>query len=101
MNSARDLTAPHLLLQLYVAGASPNSARALNNLNAICREFLDGRFHLEVIDVFEDPLRPLADGVLLTPTLLKTSPAPTMQIIGDLSDRAQVLHALGLVESPS
>lgn len=49
-----------------------------------------------MIDVLKEPLRALAEAILVTPTLVKVSPAPEQQIIGNLSEEAEVLHALGL-----
>ena len=83
-------------LRLYVAGRAPNSARALANLETIREEYGVERFEVEVIDVLDEPLRALHDRVLVTPTLIKLSPQPVMQIAGDLSRRYDVLHALGL-----
>ena len=42
-----------------------------------------------------EPLRALVEGILVTPTLVRLSP-PVRHIVGDLSDRAIVLRALGL-----
>lgn len=85
-------------LRLYVAGGAPNSALAIANLEAICREHLADGFTLEIVNVFEQPLRALADGVVVTPSLTRLSPVPVTHIVGNLSDRAQVLLALGLDE---
>lgn len=86
-------------LRLYVAGESPNSARAVANLKAICNDCLPGRHHLEVVDVLEQPQRPQEDGILVTPTLLRVAPLPLQRIIGDLHDRDQVLSALEMEEA--
>jgi circadian clock protein KaiB len=87
-----------LKMRLYVAGGAPNSVRAIANLAAICKEHLRFTFKLEIIDVLEFPLRALADGILVTPSLAKVSPAPAVKIVGNLSDRSNVLHALGIRE---
>jgi circadian clock protein KaiB len=87
-----------LKLRLYVAGGAPNSVRAIANLAAICKEHLQSAFKLEIIDVLKSPLRALADGVLVTPHLAKLSPSPAAKIVGNLSDRASVLTALGIEE---
>jgi circadian clock protein KaiB len=84
-----------LHLRIYIVGGSPNSMRALANLKAICDAHLVGRYELEVVDALEDPQRCLKDGMLITPALLKVSPAPQVKLIGDLSDRQQVMLALG------
>jgi circadian clock protein KaiB len=85
-----------LLLRLYVAGESPNSLRATANLQAMCREYLGERCRLEIVDILEEPLRLFADGVLVTPTLVKASPPPAWKMVGDLNETAKVLLALGV-----
>ena len=64
-----------LLLRLYVAGESPNSLRAIANLQAMCREYLGSGCRLEIVDILEDPLRLFTDGVLVTPTLVTPTAA--------------------------
>ena len=89
---------PTVKLRLYVAGGAPNSVRAIANLAALCKEQLRFTFKLEIIDVLRTPLRALADGVLVTPHLAKLSPSPAAKVVGNLSDRASVLTALGIGE---
>lgn len=85
-----------MVLRLYVAGSAPNSVQAIANLEAICQQHLKGNHRLEIVDVLEQPLRALADGVIVTPSLIKMSPPPAAQVVGNLSDRSKVLLALGL-----
>ena len=85
-----------VVLRLYIANSAPNSVRAIANLAAICKEYLKDKFKLEIIDVLETPLRALADGILVTPSLTKVSPSPVAKIVGNLSDKSSVLHALGI-----
>jgi circadian clock protein KaiB len=87
-----------MAMRLYVAGGAPNSVQAIANLEAICRQYLKGNYQLEIVDVFEQPLRALADGVIVTPSLVKLSPLPAAQVVGNLSDKSKVLFALGLEE---
>lgn len=84
------------VFKLYVAGQSPNSVRAVKNLQAICQTQLGGAATIEVIDVLKEPERALADKVVVTPTLVKTAPAPRQVIVGNLSKMDEVLSALGL-----
>ncbi|HZJ14389.1 MAG TPA: circadian clock KaiB family protein [Chthoniobacteraceae bacterium] len=86
------------VFQLYIAGGAPNSVRALANLYAICHKYFPESHRIEVIDILKEPLRALADAVLVTPTVIRISPAPEQQIIGDLSEEEEVLRALGLPE---
>lgn len=85
-----------LVMRLYVANSAPNSLLAIANLSAICQEFLPDNFKLEIIDVLEQPLRALADGILVTPSLAKLTPSPSARIVGNLSDKGSVMRALGI-----
>ena len=82
--------------KLYVAGDTPNSARALINLTALCRVRLPDRYKIEIIDVLKHPKRALADGILMTPTLVKLVPSPIRTIVGTLNNTSIVLQTLGL-----
>ena len=83
-----------LKLRLYITGQSPNSARALANLRTICQETLgDGQYELEVVDILLDPLRAVNDRIIVTPTLVKL-PLPSVQIVGDLTERDEVMLVL-------
>lgn len=87
---------PSFKFRLYVAGDAYNSTQALSNLTAICQSHLPDRHHIELIDVLADPKRAHADGILLTPTLVKVGPAPVRRIVGTLNQLEVVLRALGL-----
>ena len=85
-----------VVLRLYISNNAPNSKRAITNIAAICSDYLVGKIKLEIIDVLEYPLRALADGILVTPSLTKVSPLPRAKIIGNLNDRTNVINALGI-----
>jgi len=87
--------------RLFVAADTVNSAQATANLNSLCRQRLAGRHEIEIVDVFRDPQRALAEGIRMTPTLLKLAPAPARRIIGTLVDTQRVLETLGLDTEPS
>ncbi len=84
------------VFRLYLAGGAPNSVRALANLYAICHKHFPESHRIEIIDVIQEPMRALAEAILVTPTLVKISPAPEQLIIGNLSEEEEVLRALGL-----
>jgi circadian clock protein KaiB len=86
-----------LVLRLYVAGSAPNSVRAIANATAICDGHFAARHTLEIVDLLVEPERALADGIIVTPTLLKLTPLPIRRVIGSLSDTTQVLLALSNV----
>jgi circadian clock protein KaiB len=83
-----------LVLRLYVAGSAPNSLRAIANTKAICDEHFASGYELEIVDLLQHPQRALADGIVVTPTLLKLLPFPVQRVIGNLSDTNQVLLTL-------
>jgi circadian clock protein KaiB len=83
-------------LTLYVSGASELSARAIADATALCDVHLGGRYHLAVVDVHEDPAAVLSSQVIAAPTLMRSLPLPERQLVGDLSDAANVLQALEL-----
>ena len=85
---------------LYVADNTQNSVQARANLAALCRQYLPDRHEIEVVDVFREPQRALADGIFMTPTLIKLTPSPVCRIVGNLSDWPTVLNALGLERKP-
>jgi circadian clock protein KaiB len=89
-------TATVVVMCLYIADSAPNSVQAVANLEAICKEHLKDKFKLEIIDVLEYPLRALADGIIVTPSLAKLSPSPAAKVVGNLSDKGSVLRALGI-----
>ena len=82
--------------RLYVAGDAQNSAQAVANLTLLCRTHLAGQHEIEVVDVFREPKRALADGILMTPTLVKLEPSPSRRVVGTLSQTSVLLQALGL-----
>jgi circadian clock protein KaiB len=82
--------------RLYVAADTLNSVQAIANLNALCRAHLMGRHEIEIVDVFADPQRALAENIRMTPTLLKLEPSPKRRIIGSLANSQLVLEMLGL-----
>jgi circadian clock protein KaiB len=89
--------ADHYLLRLYVSGTTPRSARAIQNIRAICEEKLQGRYDLEVIDIYQHPEQARPEQVVVTPTLVKKLPLPVRRLIGDLSNTERVLVGLDIV----
>lgn len=87
-------TPPTLLLRLYIAGHAPNSLRAIANIKEICNEHFASGHEIEIVDLVAYPRRGLADGIIVTPTLIKLAPPPVRRVIGNLSDTLQVLLTL-------
>lgn len=90
---------PHFTFRLFVAGDAPNSLQAIANLAAFCRDHLADRYEIEIVDVFREPKRALAEGIFLTPTLVALTPPPVRRIVGTLSQTQTVLLTLGLLDN--
>lgn len=84
------------LLKLYVTGSTPNSVIAIRNLKRILQE-LGGGYKLKIIDILKNPKLAEDEKILATPALDRKLPPPIKRIIGDLSDKEQVLIGLDLV----
>ncbi len=89
------------ILTLYVTGTSPRTKIAIENLNRICKQELEGRYELEIVDVLEHPQRAEDEKILATPTLIKQLPPPLRRVIGDLSDKEKVLLGLEVRSAPA
>ncbi len=81
-------------LRLYVAGQTPRSIQAFNNLKKICEEHMQGKYHIEVIDLLKSPQLAKGDQIIAIPTLVRKLPEPLRKIIGDLSNKERVLVGL-------
>ncbi len=84
-------------LRLFVTGTTPRSVRAIRNIRAICEDNLQGRYDLEVVDIYQHPEHIKPEQIVVTPTLVKEQPLPLRKVIGDLSNTAQVLIGLDLL----
>lgn len=82
-------------LRLYVAGQTPKSLTAFNNLKEICRQHIPN-FEIEVVDLLQRPQLAHQDQILAVPTLVRKLPPAIRKIIGDLSDTERVLVGLDL-----
>ena len=96
-----DLTMPGLsrdkyILRLYITGATSRSALAIANLKKICEEYLEGRYELEVVDLYQKPFLAKDEQIIAAPTLVKKLPLPFRRIIGDMSNKEKVLWGLDL-----
>jgi len=83
-------------LRLYVAGQTPKSILAIQNITKYCKEYLDGQYSLEVIDLLKNPQLAEGDQIFAIPTLVRKVPEPIRKIIGDLSNEERVLVGLNI-----
>ena len=92
----KELKPAKYVLRLYIAGVSLRSSRAVENIKRICEEHLKGRYELEVIDIYQNPVLTQGEQVIAVPTLIKKLPAPLRKFIGDLTDTDKILVGLDL-----
>ncbi len=92
----RPLLKERYVLRLYVTGMTPRSSEAIAMVKSICQEHLEGRYDLEVIDLYLKPHLAREAQIVAMPTLVKKLPHPLRRLIGDLSDEDRVLVGLNL-----
>ncbi len=85
-----------LVLRLFVAGNTPRSNNAILRIRQLCEQYLNGRYRLEVIDIFQQAGLARSEQILATPTLVKYTPLPKKTWVGDLSQTERILAGLGI-----
>jgi circadian clock protein KaiB len=88
------------VLRLFITGATPRSARAVENIKRFCEQYLAGRYSLQVIDVYQQPAIAKSEQIIAAPTLIKYQPPPVRRFIGDMSPTGRILHGMGLPLKP-
>jgi len=84
------------VLRLYVTGMTPKSTRAIANVRKLCEKYLEGRYELDVIDIYQQPKLAKGEQIIATPTLIKKLPLPLRKLIGDMSDTERFLVGIDL-----
>ncbi|RJQ23277.1 MAG: thiol-disulfide isomerase [Nitrospiraceae bacterium] len=84
------------ILKLYVTGMTPRSMKAVMNIKGICEEHLKGRYELEIVDIFQQPVLAKGEQIIAAPTLIKKLPLPIRKFIGDMSNTDKILIGLDL-----
>ena len=84
------------VLRLFVTGMTPRSTEAIARIKAICVEYLEGRYELEVIDIYQNPAVARDEQIIAAPTLVKKLPLPLRRLVGDLTDKKRVLLGLNI-----
>jgi circadian clock protein KaiB len=87
---------PMCVLRLYVAGINPRSSEAIRSIKEICEQHLQGRYDLEVIDIYQQPKLARGEQIIAVPTLVKKLPLPLRRFIGNLADEERILFGLDL-----
>lgn len=88
----------HYSLRLYITGTSVRSNRAVAAVRALCEELLPGKYDLEVVDIYQQPVKAMDAQIIAAPTLVKTLPKPLKRFIGNLSDRKKMASGLDLTD---
>ena len=88
---------PPYVLRLFITGTTARSARAIANLRRVCEQRLNGRYDLEVIDIYQHPAAAKEYQIVAAPTLVKMLPVPLRRIIGDLANEQRILAGLDLI----
>jgi circadian clock protein KaiB len=92
-------TEERYVLRLYVTGMTLRSTEAFAAIKALCEEHLQGRYELEVIDIYQHPQLAKDEQIIAVPTLVKELPQPLRRLIGNLADEERVLLGLSLRRS--
>ena len=96
-NRPRDL----YILHLYVAGMNSKSLQAVENIKRVCEEYLSGRYQLDVIDIYQQPILAKNGQIVAAPTLIKELPLPLRKLIGSMSDTKRVLVGMDVQTDPA
>jgi len=96
--AAREKGNQRYVLRLYVAGITPRSQEAIRTVTAICNEHLAGRYDLQVIDIYQQPVLAKGEQIIAVPTLIRKLPEPLRKIIGGMADKDKLLVGLDLVQ---
>jgi circadian clock protein KaiB len=96
-HEARAATQVPLVLRLYVAGNTARSHNAIHTTRELCETYLPGRYHLEIVDIYQQPGLARQEQIVATPTLIKYAPKPRRMFIGDLSHPERLLAGLGIL----
>jgi len=83
-------------LRLYVTNQTPRCVVAYRNLRKICKEHIQEKCDIEVIDILENPEIARQEQIVAVPTLMKLSPKPERLLVGDFSKVERVIKGLDL-----
>jgi circadian clock protein KaiB len=84
------------VLRLYVTGMTPKSILAITNTQKLCEKYLEGRYELKVIDIYQQPELAKGEQIIATPTLIKKRPKPLRRLVGNMVDTESFLAGIGL-----
>ena len=85
------------ILKLFITGITTHSVRAVINCKSLCEKYLENRYELDIIDIYQQPELAHSEDIIAVPVLIKKFPLPEERVIGDLSDTSKVLKELDLI----
>jgi circadian clock protein KaiB len=85
-NESSPVHAPEYALTLFITGATARSVKAVENVQAFCGRELEGRYELEIVDLYTNPDRAQPANIIVAPTLIRHQPKPVKLLVGDMSD---------------
>lgn len=95
VREAHELASKAYVLQLFIAGPSPRSQRAVSNVRRICQTgTLKNTCELQVIDIFQQPLLAKLEQIVAVPALVRKLPAPKQLFVGDMSNIETIVAKL-------
>jgi circadian clock protein KaiB len=95
-NASKKASEEKYVLRLYVTGLTPRSVKAIENIRRICDEHLEGRYELDVIDIYQHPQLAKGEQIIAAPTLIRKLPLPLRTFVGDMSNTEKILLGLDL-----
>ena len=84
-----------------MTGRSPKCSARSTNLQRACAHWLPGRYHIDVVDLLENPRLAADDQIVAVPTLVRKHPPPIRKVVGDLSDTERLLVDMQLRPGPA
>jgi circadian clock protein KaiB len=87
---------PEFKLKLYVTGLTPGSQQAIERVRIACEHRMQGRYALEVIDIYQKPALAKDEQIIATPTLIRVLPPPLRRYIGNLANVDKILFGIDL-----
>lgn len=89
---------PRYRFTVFMNGHEANSTTALRNLEELCRSVQLESYAIETVDVTQDIDKALKAGIVVTPTVVLTTPQTTVTLFGTLQDTVRLLDAIGVKE---
>ena len=84
------------VLRLFISSENINAEQTLSNIHQLLERGLTSPYTLKVIDITKNPEQAVIDRVIITPTLIRTSPKPIRRIVGQLDDIQRVLNIISI-----